>query len=285
MSVRFEHLAKNELDRQLSPSVTAKEFAAVLARHEAETAQLWRRPGLSTKRDLVYGRTPSAKLDIVRPSGAGHFPCLAFIHGGFWQEGSKAGSGFAAMALAQAGWATALIGYTLAPQASLSDIVEEIGAAVTYLASHAGVLRLDPSRLVLAGHSAGGHLAAAVICGKAGDAAADSISGAVLVSGVYDLAPIAASYVNDRVGMDAAEIAELSVLGSVPQHAIPIHILVGADESEGFLAQSHALNQAWARNVGPTGHRLAPGRDHFDVLDELSDTASPSFAKIMEMGA
>lgn len=285
MSVRFNHLSKAELDRQLSPSVTAKDFAGVLARNEAATAKLWSMPELSTDRDLAYGRAPRAKLDIVRPAGDGPFPTFAFVHGGFWQEGSKAGSGFSAMALVRSGWASVLIGYTLAPEAQLTSIVKEIDEAVTYLAANASSLRLDPRRLVLAGHSAGGHMAAALICGKANTAAAGLVAGAVLASGVYDLAPIAASYVNDKVGISAAEIAELSLLDSVPLRDIPVHILVGKDEPDAFLAQSRALDEAWRGKKGPTSFRLAPGRDHFDVLDELSDTASPSFAAILEMGA
>lgn len=285
MAVRFDHLSKDELDRQLSPSLSAKDFAGVLARHETETDALWTRPGLSVERDRVYGRAPRARLDVVRPAGAGPFPCLAFVHGGFWQEGSKTGSGFAAAALARAGWASALIGYTLAPQARLRSIVEEVGEGVTFLAANAGSLRLDPTRLVLAGHSAGGHMAAAIVCGKAGAAAAQLVAGVALVSGVYDLAPVAASYVNDEVNMNAAEINRLSVLGSRPVRGIPVHIVVGADEPEAFIAQSRALNEAWSGGNSQTSFREVPGRDHFDVLDELSDPASPSFAAILEMGA
>lgn len=285
MPIRFDHLSRSELDRQLSPSRSAKDAVGVLSRHEEETARLWTASGLSVERELAYGRTPRARLDVVRPKGEGPFPCLAFVHGGFWQEGSKAGSGFAAMAFAEAGWASALIGYTLAPQARLGSIVEEIGEALAYLAANADALRLDRERLVLAGHSAGGHVAAAIVCGKAGAATAGLVAGAVLVSGVYDLAPIAASYVNDKVGMDAGEVSRLSVLDAVPLRDVPILALVGADEPAAFVDQSRALEEAWSRHGCRIALRQVPGRDHFDVLDELSDPASPVFEAILEMGA
>lgn len=285
MAVRFEHLDKAELDRQLSPSLAAKDAGGVLSRHATETEALWDEPLLSVERNLQYAPQPAALLDIVRPKGNGPFPCLAFVHGGFWQEGSKAGSGFAARALAEAGWATALIGYTLAPQARLSEIVEQVGVAIAWLADNAAPLRLDPDRLVLAGHSAGAHMAAAVIAGKAGPSAARTPAGAVLISGVFDLAPIAASYVNDAVGMDEEEIRNLSLLDARPVCDIPVHVLVGADETPAFIAQSDALQQNWSVLLEGITRHDAPGRDHFDILDELADASSPSFREILEMGA
>ena len=264
MSVPYRHLDRAELDRQLSPSLSAKDAMGVLDRHVAETASLWTAPGLETVRDMAYGPTARERVDIIRPEGPGPFPCLAFIHGGFWQEGAKEGSGFAARALADAGWATALIGYTLAPEARLSQIVAQIGRALDHLHANAGALRLDPARIVVAGHSAGGHLAAAILCGKAGAETARIPAGAILISGVYDLAPIAASYVNDKVGMDPAEVAALSLLDAPRLNPAPVAAVVGGDEPEAFLAQTRALAEAWGIET-----RIVPGRDHFDILDEL----------------
>ncbi|MEC7765011.1 MAG: alpha/beta hydrolase [Pseudomonadota bacterium] len=284
MSVRFDHLDRSELDRQLSPSLSAKDAGGVLARHAAETATLFDDPTLVAARDLAYSAKAACRMDIVRPAGDGPFPCLAFLHGGFWQEGSKAGSGFAARALAQAGWASALIGYTLAPAARLSEIVDEAGQAVSWLSDNAERLCLDPARLVLAGHSAGGHMAAAVVAGKAGAQAARVPTVAVLLSGVFDLAPIAASYVNDKVAMDDAEVEALSLLTAPPCAPIPVHIVVGQDEPPAFRDQSAALRDAWFSHAGDVTFREAPGRDHFDILDELADPASPTFTAILEMG-
>ena len=279
------HLTRAERDRQFSPSLSAKDAAGVLARHAEATKALWSTPGLVTARDLAYGPAPRARLDLVRPEGPGPFPCLVFVHGGFWQEGSKEGSGFAARSLAQAGWASALIGYSLAPEARLTEIVAETAQAVRHLAEQAGRYALDPARLVLAGHSAGAHMAAALLCGKAGQDVARQIAGAVLISGVYDLEPVAASYVNDRVQMDAAEVAALSVLSASPPRGTPIHVLYGADEPSAFREQSEALQRHWGTNGAALSMRQAEGRDHFDILDELSDPASETFLAILEMGA
>ncbi|MGE0815780.1 MAG: alpha/beta hydrolase [Vicinamibacterales bacterium] len=284
MPVGYSHLTRAALDRQLSPSRSAKDFAGVLRRHQRETAALDGAPGLLVSRDVAYGPRARERVDLVRPAGRAPGACLVHFHGGFWQEGDKNGSAYAARALTSRGWAVAAVGYTLAPDLRLRDIVGEAAAAVAHLAREARSLGLDAARLVLSGHSAGAHLAAAVACGVGGAEAARAVRGLVLVSGVYDLAPIAASYVNDRVGLDAGEIEALSVLARVPVREMPVHVLVGADEPEAFLCQSDVLVEAWRPRVPGLTSRRAPGRDHFDVLDELADPASPTFAAMMAMG-
>jgi arylformamidase len=186
--------------------------------------------------------------------------------------------------LARAGWATAGIGYTLAPEVRLSAIVAEIAEALLFLHREAPRLGLDPARLVLGGHSAGGHLAATMLAGSGGPEASAALAGVVAVSGVFDLAPVAASYVNDRVGLDEAEVIALSPLYADPVRDVPMHLVVGADEPEAFRLHTAALAQYWAPRLPRLTVREAPGRDHFDVLDELADPASPSFAALLAMG-
>ncbi|GIX12887.1 MAG: esterase [Paracoccaceae bacterium] len=281
--VSFAGLSRAALDAQLSPSRSAKDPWGVLARHEAETAAAMGAPGMVAVRDLAHGPAPRARLDILRPAGPGAFPCLAHVHGGFWQEGGKAGSGFAARVLAARGWAMAAIGYTLAPEAGLPAIIAEIAGALAFLAREGPAHGIDARRIVISGHSAGAHLAAAMLAGLGGAQAAALPCGAVLVSGVYDLAPVAASYVNDLVGITPAQTDALSPLLFPPRHQVPVHLLVGADEPEAFLLQTEALARAWGPLLpGLTVHR-APGRDHFDVLDELADPGSPSFRALMAM--
>jgi arylformamidase len=279
------HLDRAELDRQLSPSRSAKDPWGVLRRHEMVTAALQSTPDLHLVRDVPTGPRPRARLDLATPAAAGPWPCVAWVHGGFWQEGSKAGSGFAAPALVAAKRALAAVGYSLAPEVRVRDIVDEIAAAVRTMVEHGPALRLDPSRIVLAGHSAGAHLAAAVLAGMGGAAAANGIAGVVLVSGVYDLAPVAASYVNDLARIEEAEIGPLSPLFSRPAHDVPVHILIGADEPDAFQQQSDALQAAWRPYVTRLTFHRAPARDHFDVLDELADPASPTFAAMIGMTA
>lgn len=274
----WDHIELDELDRQLSPSKSAKDAAGTLARHERDTAALDENPAVSVFRDVPYGDQREQQFDLCVPrtarSAAGRSgsppSCVVFVHGGFWQEGSKAGAGFAAAELAKNGWATASIGYTLAPQARLRDIVHEAATAVTTLSSRLGTFGVSPKNMILVGHSAGAHLAAAVIAGLDGTKAAHAVAQAILISGVYDLAPIAASYVNEAVGIDQPEQSELSPLFASPLRDVPVRLLIGADEPEAFQLQTSALYNAWKPIVSELTIERVPGRDHFDILDELA---------------
>ena len=288
MRVPYTRLSRAELDRQLSPSQSAKDFLAVLNRHAAETAALDGAEDLVRWRDVAYGPRPRQRYDVTAPREGQGRPCLAFIHGGFWQEGSKDWSGYAARAYAQEGWAHVGLGYTLAPEATLAEIVAEIAAALRHLRAHAGDYGIDPDRIVLAGHSAGAHLAAAILAGLGGGGQPDDLAGAlagyVLISGVYDLAPVAASYVNDKLGLSPGEAERLSPLLYWPAADRPVHLLVGADEPDAFRRQSEALALLWGRELGRISLTRCPGRDHFDILDELARPGSESRARILRMG-
>lgn len=284
-SVPFDHLSREALDHELSPSRSAKDPWGVLRRHAEVTASLDSAPGLTVLRDLIYGRRSAERLDLVVPSGRGPYPSVAWFHGGFWQEGSKAGSGFAAPVLAESGVALAGVGYPLAPEVRLRAIVQSAGAALVRLQHEAPSYGLDPERIVVAGHSAGAHLAAAIVAGMAGEAAASAACGAVLVSGVYDLAPVAASYVNDLAHLDDDEIGELSPLLVRPWRDVPVHVVVGADEPDQFQRQAAAFADAWRDSITRLTTHVAPGRDHFDILDELTARDSPTFRALLEMTA
>lgn len=281
--VDWHNLSREELDFLLSPSKSAKDAMAVLGRHVQQTDDARQSDELNVRSDVAYGPAERQKYDVYAPSGPGPHPCLVFIHGGFWQEGSKDGSGFAARALAGEGWALAAIGYTLTPDVRLREIVSEIAAALQHLHASAAELGIDPGRIILTGHSAGGHLTAAILAGLGGEQAARIPAGAVPVSGVYDLRPIAASYVNDLAGIDADEIRELSPLFMRPVRDIPVHILIGGDETEAFQSQSRALAATWFAHLSHLTTETVPGRDHFDILDRLAETESTTFQTIRAM--
>ncbi|OED39877.1 hypothetical protein AB833_13410 [Chromatiales bacterium (ex Bugula neritina AB1)] len=281
MTIDWRHLTKAQLDFELSPSRSAKDFMSVLKRHEFQTAQVLADRRLNTKRNLQYGPAPAQRLDLILPDTDSLRPCVLMIHGGFWQEGDKAVAGFASRALADAGVGSALAGYTLAPHKGLSGIAEEIAACVDYLSNNAAALGLDQNKLIIAGHSAGAYLAANLLAKTT--ALADKIAGAMLISGVYDLAPIAASYVNEVFGMTATEAKTLSLHQRSPRTDAPVHILVGADEPAAFIVQSECLYSGWSKYLSNIRFEKCTGRDHFDILDELTDPKSPSHKRLLEM--
>lgn len=281
----FMGLPLEELDFQLSPSRSAKDAAGVLNAMVTQTLAAQDDPALEVRIDLPFGPKPRQKFDLYQPKAAKPTPrpVIVFLHGGFWQEGDKSVSGFAASCFAARGWASIALGYTLTPEVSLTELTREIHAGLACVAAQGAALGIDTDNIILVGHSAGGHLAASVVCDLLGQGVHRLVRGAVLVSGVFELAPIARSYVSDLTPMTDAEIQDLSPLRHPPLASVPIHILVGADEPAAFQAQSSVLRTAWAPALPGLTYHLAAGRDHFDVLEELQDPTSITVRSIEQM--
>lgn len=231
-------------------------------------------------KDLRYGNAERALIDYFpAPKNAvGKAPgLLVFIHGGYWQELSKNESAFLAPAWAKAGFAHAVVGYTLAPQARVGEIVAQCRAALAYLRDQASTLGFDPKRIVVAGSSAGGYLAAAC----ASDASLDLL-GFVPISGVFDLRPLVGTSINDALGMTMEEAAELSGLTKNASR-VPAVIAWGQIETEAFKQQSTAL-AAHLHASGQICETLEiAGRNHFDVVHELGDAQTQLFAAVRKL--
>lgn len=278
-------LSRAERDFQLSPSLLAKDAVAVLENTVCETQAAQCDPNITALTDISYGPRPRQKLDVYHPAGNSNSPApaIVFLHGGFWQEGDKAGSGFAAASFVAQGWASVAVGYSLTPEVSLTALTSEIDDALQHIADHAGAWGIDPDRLVLVGHSAGAHLAATVMCDLLGSGAQNLISGAILISGVFELAPIAQSYVNALAHITEDEVHLLSPLRHAPLAKIPVHILIGADEPDAFQIQSMVLRDRWQKLLPELTFHSAQNRDHFDVLEELCDPLSATRQAISRM--
>jgi arylformamidase len=225
-----------------------------------------------------YGELPAQRMDICLPppratlgTGARELPvaALVFIHGGYWQELAAADSLFPAALCAQRGLAFVALDYTLAPQATVGGIVAECRAALAWLAANAAALGLDARRFVLAGSSAGAHLAAMV-----GGSAEPPLRAAILVSGIYELEPLIGTTLNEALGLDQAQAAAMSPL-RLPLSGFPPTLMCwGDNETAAFKAQSRAMAQALQAAGTPVTRFEVPGRNHFDVILDLADAAS-----------
>ena len=211
--------------------------------------------------DIRYGVGQRATLDYF-PCGAANAPLFVFMHGGYWQRNEKERFSFVATGPRNQGINVAVPGYTLAPEARLTDIVEEIREALTFLAANAAVFGFDRERIVIGGWSAGGHLTAVV-------AAHPAVRGGIPISGIFDLEPIALGVLNEKLALSADEIATLSPLRNISDWSPPLRLFVGGAElpelkrqSEDYVAATHARGLPVSMNV------LA-GHHHFSILDEF----------------
>lgn len=234
---------------------------------------------LPFERDLAYGPGARQRLDLCVPERARDVPLLVFIHGGYWQELSKDESAFAAGDCLAAGWAFAAVDYTLAPAATVVDMALECRQALRWLHAQAAQRGIDPARIVVAGSSAGAHLAAMTgLRGWEGDAdlPAGLPAAAVLVSGVYDLQPLVGTSINAPLALTPQSAAEASPLLQPLQGFPPAAVCWGEIETGEFKRQGRDFADAVARAGSPPPQVFEiPARNHFDVILELATPGTP----------
>ncbi|MEA2665783.1 MAG: arylformamidase [Candidatus Eremiobacteraeota bacterium] len=221
-------------------------------------------------RDLRYGPSPDETLDLVVPhTGA---PLLVFFHGGYWRRLHKDDTTFVAHGFAPHGVATAIVNYGLAPALRLEEIVAQARRSLAWLRANAAEHGADPERIVVAGHSAGGHLAA--MC------AVDApVAGVATISGLHDLRPLRA-WTDEWLALDEARAAALSPLLLAPAAPTPVIAATGALESAAFRAQGRDFAAAWRARGCAATYEDTPGDDHFTVASRLYDPADPLVARI-----
>jgi arylformamidase len=264
-------------EREYAPSsVIGGDYAPFLARYRRESESA--RRTLPMQRDLRYGPSPRALIDYFPAPAAARRPgLLVYFHGGYWQELSKDDSAFLAPAWHAAGFAHAVVGYTLAPEARLPAIVDECRSAIVWLQAQADALGFDPGRIVAAGSSAGAYLAAACV-----DAAPAPLRGIVPVSGIFDVAPLIGTSIDVALGLDDAAAARLDLLRA-PRRLCPAVVAWGEIETDAFKAQSRAFAARLAVDGEPCTTLEIAGRNHFDVVLELGNPASPLFAAARDL--
>lgn len=230
--------------------------------------------------DQRYGPGPRCLLDVF-PAGEGA-PVLFFIHGGYWRALDKSDVSFIAGPCLTSGVTLVAPGYDLVPGVRVADIVDEMRLALRWV-----VENLAPSRIVVAGHSAGGQLAAMLALDQAarGNGPICALAG---LSGVYDLRPLRHTSINADLRLSAPEAAALSPLlrlGDLPPGArlMPLLCAVGGDETDGFKRWSRDFAELWGARGGAVQRMEPARRNHFTLLDPLADGADPLTRAILAL--
>lgn len=219
-----------------------------------------RRAGPGARLDIPYAERERTSLDYFG-SGETGAPLLVFLHGGYWQRNSKEMFSFVADGPNARGIDVAVVGYTLAPTARLSDIVAEVDLALDVLAADTERFGFDRRKLVVSGWSAGGHLASVA-------SAHSAVRGAVCISGIFDLEPIALCYLDDALRLDRQEIEILSPIRRTRLGTAPQSLVVGGDELPELQRQSLDYSNVAARVGLPITLSILPRHHHFSILDE-----------------
>ena len=217
---------------------------------------------------LSYGADPEETLLVfpaqgeARPDGrsgmASKTPAQVFFHGGFWSSMQARDFAFLARGFVPFGSALVLVDYPLIPRVKLSDVVTSCRRALNWLHKHAAVYGIDPERIFISGNSAGGHLVAELL----DDPSCGFVRGGTAISGLYDLAPVAASFRNALLGLSPEDVAELSPLRRASRTRAPLIVAVGGRETAEFLRQSADCAEHARSGGAAVEHMIVPETDH-----------------------
>lgn len=265
---------RQRLDRDYGArgTVTPEVFDAAMRRYRALSDELgapW-----ATRRDVVYDVESGQTLDVFGTTSGELRPVFVFIHGGYWRMLSKHDSAFMAGMLARRGVATVAVDYRLAPDVSLTEIVREVRAAIAFLWRHGRRYGIDPERIHVGGSSAGGHLAGTVIADgwhREFGVPEDVVKGAMPISGLFHLAPVAKCFAQEWISLDGEAVRALSPAENLPRKGCPIVVAFAGGEADGFKRQSAEYHRLWREAGFASTSVEVPDRNHFDVVLDLAD--------------
>lgn len=275
---------QEELDAQYNLRALFPEIATSYEEFcERESKGL--RAELDHRLDVPFGPTLAEHVDVYpAPGSEGGAPVLVYVHGGFWVLRTSKEFGFVARGPASRGVATVVTNYALAPAVTIGEMVRQTRAAVAWAYGNAPSFGGDRDRLHVAGHSAGGHLAATLLMtdweGEYG-LPRDVIKSVTAISGLYDLSPFPYTFLQPKLGLSASDVLEYSPILHVPDESPPLLLPYGERETEGFKSQSEGFLEACKSRGLDAATLPIAGKNHFDILDGFLDAESPLLSPIL----
>lgn len=271
---RFRHDAE-WLDRMYNNRALVPQWPAHFEHWQQASAQA--RESLECWLDLPYGADPTERLDVYAAQGSPDprgAPVVVFVHGGYWRALDKADHAFVAPALVGEGACVVVPNYALCPAVTVPHIVMQMARAVAWTWRHIEHYGGDPARIVVAGHSAGGQVAAMLLncVWPVLDAGLPEglVRRALSISGLYDLEPLRHTpHLQSALQLTAEQVAQASPARLPRPRQGKLFSVVGGDESAEFLRQQALLRRLWGRHGVPVAEVL-PGLNHFSALESLA---------------
>jgi arylformamidase len=271
-------MATFDPEAEYNNRIRIPEYPAIIARWKsASTAD---RRAAHAELDRPYGPGERQRYDLYRAS-APDAPLIVYIHGGYWQLGSRQDTAFVARAFNAAGIDIALPSYSLCPAVTVAQIIDELRRCLAALWTATG------KRPVVAGHSAGGHLTAAMLATdwrQLPGVPPDLVHAGCAISGVFELAPLIATTMNAALRLDPETAAQASpLLWPPPSAGCTLVAALGAEETPEFHRQSRAITERWAHAGVATEYLSIAGANHFTVVDELTRSDSALFTRMVAL--
>jgi arylformamidase len=251
-------MSQQDRDRGLNNGLAVPGSMEMVAGWEQRSTEMRKR--FPDHLDISYGPRERNRIDFLK--AADEAPTLLFIHGGYWQARAKEVFTLVAEGPMAHGINVALIGYTLAPEATLDEIVAEIHAGIDYLATQLPALGAADDGIVVSGWSAGGHLTSMALSHP-------KVRGGMAISGIYDLEPIRHSYLDVKLKLDEAMSRRNSPVNQPGGPLKPLSLVVGSAELPLLRKQTADFAAHRARYGLPVTYEEIAGADHFSVMHEM----------------
>lgn len=248
-----------DIDLAYSNGAFIADAASYPPKWQAQAAAFRDSLGKNAQLGLPYGSGGRQQFDLFLPKGTPR-GSVTFIHGGYWLQFDRSLWSHLAAGVVARGWACAMPSYTLAPDARISQMTQEMVSALAAIAAQVA------GPMVVTGHSAGGHLSARMACA---DLDVSGVVRVVPISPLADLEPIAQTKMQESLRLDAAEIQTESPARQTLRQSVQAHVWVGGQERPSFLWQARLLSEAWGCDW-----TVSPGKHHFDVIDAMQDPDS-----------
>jgi arylformamidase len=268
----FLDMDQQALDDAYDQEIWAPNRALIVERRKAASERA--RAILGMPKRVAYGPGEHEGLDIFN-CGIKGAPVNVFVHGGAWRRNVAADYAVQAEPLVRAGAHSVIIDFINVDQASgdLFPMYQQVRRALGWVYRNAESFGGDRDRIYISAHSSGSHLSGVVLTRGWKEEAVppDFCKGAVLLSGMYDLAPVALSKRSSYVKFTGAMVEQLSGGRFIDDLHTPLVLAIGTCETPEFQRQSRDFAAAVRAAGKPAELIVGPGYNHFELLETLAN--------------